>query len=79
MRYVLQLQFEPCTNNMAEYHALTLALELAPHILVNAIADPTSRWPTVAVLGIILVGIPVYYFTVGKNAAGERPGDLGRV
>jgi basic amino acid/polyamine antiporter, APA family len=38
-------------------------------ILVNAIADPTSRWPTVAVLGIILVGIPVYYLTVGKRGA----------
>ncbi len=48
-------------------------------ILVNAIADPTSRWPTVAVLGIILVGVPVYYLTVGKGAPGEREGDLGRV
>ena len=48
-------------------------------ILVNAIADPTSRWPTVAVLGIILLGVPVYYFTVGKRAAGQRPEDLGRV
>ena len=48
-------------------------------ILVNAIADPTSRWPTVAVLGIILLGVPVYYFTVGKHAVGQRPEDLGRV
>jgi APA family basic amino acid/polyamine antiporter len=48
-------------------------------ILVNAIADPTSRWPTVAVLGIILVGIPVYYFTVGRNAAAGNAEDLGRV
>ena len=38
-------------------------------LLGNAIIDPTSRWPTLAVMGIILVGIPVYYLTVGR-----RPG-----
>jgi basic amino acid/polyamine antiporter, APA family len=36
-------------------------------LLGNAIIDPTSRWPTIAVLGIILVGIPVYYLTVGRR------------
>jgi amino acid transporter len=36
-------------------------------LLGNAIIDPTSRWPTVAVLGIILLGIPVYYATVGRR------------
>ena len=36
-------------------------------LLANAIIDPTSRWPTLAVLGIILVGIPVYYATVGRR------------
>ncbi|MDQ2664627.1 MAG: amino acid permease [Gemmatimonadota bacterium] len=36
-------------------------------LLGNAIVDPTSRWPTLAVLGIILVGIPVYYGTVGRK------------
>lgn len=30
-------------------------------ILGNAILDPTSRWPTLAVLATILVGIPVFY------------------
>jgi hypothetical protein len=30
-------------------------------------------------LGIILVGIPVYYLTVGRNAADATPEDLGRV
>ncbi|HEX5972889.1 MAG TPA: amino acid permease [Gemmatimonadaceae bacterium] len=39
-------------------------------LLVNAIIDPSSRWPTLAVLGGILVGVPVYYATVG------RPGRL---
>jgi basic amino acid/polyamine antiporter, APA family len=37
-------------------------------LLGNAILDPTSRWGTLAVLGIILVGIPVYYLTVGRGA-----------
>ena len=37
-------------------------------LLGNAIVDPTSRWPTLAVLGIILLGVPVYYLTVGRRA-----------
>jgi amino acid transporter len=41
------------------------------YLLVNAIIDPSSRNPTLAVLGIILLGIPVYYATVGK-AGGRR-------
>ncbi len=40
-------------------------------LLGNAIIDPTSRWGTLGVLGVILVGIPVYYGTVG------RPGRQG--
>ncbi|MEJ7759061.1 MAG: amino acid permease [Gemmatimonadaceae bacterium] len=39
-------------------------------LLINAIVDPSSRWPTLAVLGVILVGIPVYFLTVGR----ARPG-----
>jgi amino acid transporter len=38
-------------------------------LLGNAIIDPTSRWPTLAVMGIILLGIPVYYLTVGRRQA----------
>jgi APA family basic amino acid/polyamine antiporter len=37
-------------------------------LLGNAILDPTSRKPTLAVLGIIALGIPVYYLTVGRGA-----------
>jgi amino acid transporter len=37
-------------------------------LLGNAILDPTSRWGTLAVLGVILVGIPVFYLTVGRRA-----------
>jgi amino acid transporter len=47
------------------------------YLLVNAIIDPGSRYPTLAVLGIILVGIPVYYATVGRRTAGTI-GDGGR-
>jgi amino acid transporter len=36
-------------------------------LLGNAILDPTSRWGTLAVLGVILLGIPVYYATVGRG------------
>jgi APA family basic amino acid/polyamine antiporter len=41
-------------------------------LLANAIIDPSSRLATMAVLGIILLGIPVYYATVGRKRA-----DLG--
>jgi APA family basic amino acid/polyamine antiporter len=37
-------------------------------LLVNAVADPGSRWATVAVLGVVLLGIPVYYATVAKGS-----------
>jgi amino acid transporter len=39
-------------------------------LLVNAIVDPSSRWPTLWVIGGILAGIPVYYMTVGRKATG---------
>jgi amino acid transporter len=37
-------------------------------LLGNAIVDPTSRWPTLGVLAVILLGIPVYLATVGRAA-----------
>ena len=36
-------------------------------LLVNALIDPSSRWGTVGVLAGILLGIPVYYLTVGRR------------
>lgn len=39
------------------------------YLLANAVADPSSRWPTLAVFGMILLGIPVYYLTVGRARA----------
>jgi APA family basic amino acid/polyamine antiporter len=36
-------------------------------LLVNALVDPAQRWGTVGVLGVIVLGVPVYYLTVGRN------------
>ena len=42
------------------------------YLLVNALIDESSRWPTLAIFGIIILGIPVYYLTVGgKREAGR--------
>jgi basic amino acid/polyamine antiporter, APA family len=35
-------------------------------LLGNALLDATSRWPTLVVLAIILLGVPVYYATVRR-------------
>src|SRR5206468_7516001 len=45
------------------------------YLLVNAIIDPQSRWATLSVFGVILLGIPVYYLTVGTRpaVASNRP------
>jgi APA family basic amino acid/polyamine antiporter len=39
------------------------------YLLGNAIAEPESRWSTLAVLGVVAAGVPVYYLTVGRKAA----------
>ncbi|MBW8771008.1 MAG: amino acid permease [Gemmatimonadetes bacterium] len=36
-------------------------------LLGNALLDPSSRWGTLAVLAIIVLGVPVYYATVGRT------------
>ena len=41
-------------------------------LLGNAIVDSASRFPTLAVLGVILLGIPVFYLT-RKAGRGEHP------
>lgn len=38
-------------------------------LIVNALLDPGARWGTVAVLGVIALGIPVYHATVGRRSA----------
>lgn len=44
------------------------------YLLANAVIDPSSRWPTVATLGVIVVGIPVYFATVGRSGSREGRG-----
>ena len=39
------------------------------YLLVNALIDPSSRWATLAIFGVILAGIPVYYATVGRSSS----------
>jgi len=46
------------------------------YLLGNALIDPGSRWQTVGVLGTCLVGVPLYYATVGRKAHGGTPGGL---
>jgi APA family basic amino acid/polyamine antiporter len=43
----------------------------ALYLLGNALVDSSSRGPTALTLGIVLLGIPVFYFTVGRRS---RPG-----
>lgn len=47
----------------------------ATYLLVNALVDPGSRLATSVTLGIVALGIPVFYLTVGrKRAAGVSQG-----
>jgi amino acid transporter len=39
------------------------------YLLGNAIVQPESRWSTLAVLGVVAAGVPVYYLTVGRKIA----------
>lgn len=41
------------------------------YLLANAIIDPSTRWQTLIVLGVILLGIPVYHATVGREAKAQ--------
>jgi len=36
--------------------------------LGNAVVQESSRWSTLGVLGVCLVGVPLYYVTVGRRA-----------
>jgi basic amino acid/polyamine antiporter, APA family len=47
------------------------------YLLANAIIDESSRMGTLAVLGIILLGIPVYYLTVARRPIPARRTEEG--
>ena len=40
-------------------------------LLLNAIIDPSSRMWTLIVLGVVMLGVPVYALTVGRNVSGS--------
>ena len=42
------------------------------YLLANAIITPSSRVATLITLGVVAVGIPVFYMTVGRNQAAVR-------
>jgi APA family basic amino acid/polyamine antiporter len=42
------------------------------YLLGNAIVQESSRMSTLAVLGVLLIGIPVYYLTVGRRRNAAR-------
>ena len=49
------------------------------YLLGNALIDPGSRGPTLAIFGVIALGIPIYYMTVGRRGgriSSERHGRL---
>ena len=50
----------------------TLFVLASAMLLVNAVIDLSTRNATLAVFGIILLGIPLYYVTLGKGAVGRR-------
>lgn len=41
------------------------------YLLINALIDPTSRFATALTLGIVALGIPVFYLTVGRAQVGS--------
>ena len=43
-----------------------LFLSSVLYLLANAIVQPESRVSTLAVLGVVAAGIPIYYLTVGR-------------
>jgi len=43
------------------------------YLLANALIDPSSRVATGITLGIVLLGIPVYYLTVGRKQGVATP------
>jgi amino acid transporter len=47
------------------------------YLLANALIDPSSRWPTVAVFATTLLGIPIYYLAVkrGGGAPAAAPAE----
>lgn len=61
--------YKPAFRTPAYPFVPALFVLSAIYLLANALVDPTSRTATAITLGIVLLGIPVYYLTVGKKRA----------
>jgi amino acid transporter len=60
------------------YPVVPLLFVLATlYLLVNALVDPAGRWATAGTLGVVVLGIPVYYATVGRGAGRAGVGRAG--
>ena len=44
------------------------------YLLGNAFVQESSRWQTIGVFGVCLLGVPIYYLTVGRPGRTVRPG-----
>lgn len=55
------------------YPVVPLVFMLAVlYLLGNAVVQESSRWQTLGVFGVCLVGVPVYYLTVGRRGPDPR-------
>ena len=44
------------------------------YLLLNALIDPSSRFSTFAIFAVLLLGVPIYYLTVGRKGRGQASG-----
>ena len=47
------------------------------YLLINQLMDPGARMPTLAVFGVILAGVPLYYLTVSRSSRRIPPEQAG--
>ena len=47
-------------------------------LLVNGVADPGARWPTLAIFGVIIAGIPIFHVVERRRVAASPGGPAAR-
>ena len=69
-------EYDPATDTWtacASLHdALSGLVVAVAYLLVNSLLEPSSRWPTIAVMTVTLAGIPVYKIALDRTG-GTRP------
>jgi amino acid transporter len=43
------------------------------YLMVNGLLDESARWATLSVFGVILLGIPIYYVSIGRRTGRGSP------